>query len=130
MAGALGAAAASIWLREAHDVTSVLVTASLLGASIGVLLSSNWALANELGTKGREALHMGVVNLATTGGSAASQDVGAGDRPAKPDFGRLWIRCVVDHLLHTLRVRSGRTYAIEGSILRRTLPAGSPEEAG
>lgn len=78
MAGALGAASSSIWLLWAHDATGVLVMASCLGASIGVLLSSNWALANELGTPGREALHMGIVNLATTGGSAAAKVMGPG----------------------------------------------------
>ena len=78
MAGALGAASSSIWLLQANDATCVLVTASLLGASIGTLLSSNWALANELGTQGREALHMGMVNLATTGGAAAAKVMGPG----------------------------------------------------
>ncbi len=71
MAGAMGAAASSIWLLQADDVMGLLITASVLGAAIGVLLSANWALANELGTQGREGLHMGVVNLATTAGAAA-----------------------------------------------------------
>lgn len=78
MAGAMGAAASSIWLLWANDVTGVLVTASVLGAAIGVLLSANWALANEMGTQGREALHMGVVNLATTAGAAAAKAMGPG----------------------------------------------------
>ena len=78
MAGALVAASSSIWLIQANDTTSVLITASLLGASIGTLLSANWALANELGTQGREALHMGIVNLATTAGSAAAKAMGPG----------------------------------------------------
>jgi len=78
MAGALGAAGSSIWLIWASDVTGVLIIASCIGASIGVLLSSNWALANELGTRGREGLHMGIVNLATTGGSALAKVMGPG----------------------------------------------------
>ena len=78
MAGAMGAAASSIWLLWANDVTGVLITASVLGASVGTLLSSNWALANELGTQGREGLHMGVVNLATTAGAAAAKAMGPG----------------------------------------------------
>ena len=130
MAGAIGAAAASIWLREAHDVTSVLVTASLLGASIGVLLSSNWALANELGTKGREALHMGVVNLATTGGSAAAKMLGPGidllnRTSAGSGYDALLITCSIlfvlgAAILMPLKVASsGEPYS-----------AGSPEEAG
>ncbi len=78
MAGALGAAASSVWLLRADDVTGVLVIASFMGASIGVLLGTNWALANELGTRGREALHMGIINLATTGGAAAAKSLGPG----------------------------------------------------
>jgi len=91
MAGAVGAAFSSIWLLQANDATGVLVTATLLGASVGVLLSSNWALANELGTQGREALHMGMVNLATTGGSAAAKLMGPGiDLLNRASEGRGW----------------------------------------
>jgi MFS-type transporter involved in bile tolerance (Atg22 family) len=78
MAGALGAAASTIWLLWADDAMDVMVIASFLGASVGVLLSSNWALANDLGTTGREGLHMGIVNLATTGGAALSRLMGPG----------------------------------------------------
>lgn len=76
MASALGAAASSIWLLWAGDATEVMVIASFLGASVGAFLSSNWALANELGSTGREGLHMGIVNLATTGGAAVSKLMG------------------------------------------------------
>ena len=78
MASALGAAASAIWLLWADSATDVLVVASFLGASIGALLSSNWALANEMGTTGREGLHMGIVNLGTTGGAASSRLMGPG----------------------------------------------------
>jgi len=78
MAGALGAAASSVWLLWANDVPGVLRRATVLGASTTVLLGSNCALANELGTRGREALHMSMVNLGTTGGSAAAKALGPG----------------------------------------------------
>jgi MFS family permease len=78
MAGALGAAVSAISLLWADDATDVLVIASFLGAFLGVLLSSNWALANDLGTTGQEGLHMGIVNLATTGGAASSKLMGPG----------------------------------------------------
>lgn len=78
MFGATGAALSSVCLMWASDATGVLVTASFLGASIGTLLTSNWAMANDLGTRGREALHMGIINLATTGGSAVSKVMGPG----------------------------------------------------
>ncbi len=76
--GAAAAALSSIWLIWANDVAGVLITASCLGAAIGTLLTSNWAMANELGVKGREALHMSIINLATTAGSAASKLMGPG----------------------------------------------------
>ncbi len=102
--GALGGASSSIWLLWANDVSGVLITASLLGISIGTMLSSNWALANELGTQGREALHMGMVNLATTGGSAAAKLMGPGiDLLNRASDGRGWdallITCSVLFLL-------------------------------
>lgn len=78
MIGATAAALSSIWLIWANDTAGVLITASCLGVAIGTLLSSNWAMANELGVKGREALHMGIVNLATTGGSATAKLMGPG----------------------------------------------------
>ena len=78
MFGATGAALSSVCLMWASDATGVLVIASFLGASIGTLLTSNWAMANDLGTRGREALHMGIINLATTGGSAVSKVMGPG----------------------------------------------------
>ncbi len=78
LAGAVGAALCSIWLLWADDTSDVVVIASVLGATIGVLLSANWALANDLGPRGREGLHIGIVNLATTGGSAAAKALGPG----------------------------------------------------
>ena len=78
LAGALGAAIGTILMLSADTATEVLVIASIVGTSVGVMLSANWALANDLGTKGREALHMGIVNLATIGGSAAAKILGPG----------------------------------------------------
>ena len=53
--GALGAAASTISLLATNDAGEVLAIASATGISVGMLLSANWALANELGTTGREA---------------------------------------------------------------------------
>jgi MFS family permease len=78
LAGAVAAAFCSVWLLWADNITEVVLIASVLGAAIGVLLSSNWALANDLGTSGREGLHIGIVNLATTGGSASAKMLGPG----------------------------------------------------
>lgn len=78
MAGAIGASASAAWMLSANSFGDVLVTATVMGASVGVLMSSNWALANDLSTDGNEGMHMGIVNLATTGGAAASKLVGPG----------------------------------------------------
>ena len=67
--------AAILW---AGSTTEVLMMATFIGFSVGALLSSNWALANEMGTAGKEALHMGVVNLATIGGAASAKLLGPG----------------------------------------------------
>jgi len=78
VAGAIGAALSTLWMLTADDSTQVLIIASVIGASIGVLLSANWALANELAEQGQAALHMGVVNLATIGGAAIAKMLGPG----------------------------------------------------
>ena len=78
LAGAVGAAVATIWMLSAEDAGDVLMIASVIGFSIGALLSANWAMANDLGTSGREALHMGFVNLATISGSALAKVAGPG----------------------------------------------------
>jgi MFS family permease len=78
LAGAVGAAFSSIALLSADNATEVLIIASIIGMSVGVLLSSNWALANDLGTRGREGQHMGIVGLATLGGSGVAKIVGPG----------------------------------------------------
>ena len=78
LAGAAGATVSTVAILWAGNVTEVLVIATFIGFSVGALLSSNWALANEMGTAGKEALHMGVVNLATIAGAASAKLLGPG----------------------------------------------------
>ena len=78
LAGSAGATISTIAILWAGSVTEVLVIATFIGFSVGTLLSSNWALANEMGTAGKEALHMGVVNLATIAGAASAKLLGPG----------------------------------------------------
>ena len=78
MAGAIVAAIGTLWMLTAGTAMEALVIATIVGFSVGTLLSSNWALANDLGTSGREALHMGVVNLSTIGGAAVAKLLGPG----------------------------------------------------
>ena len=76
--GAIGAAIGSIAVLSADNPAEVMLIASAIGASVGVILSANWALANELGTEGREGQHIGIVNLATIGGAASAKVLGPG----------------------------------------------------
>lgn len=78
LAGAMGAAVSTIWMLTANDAEQVLAIASVIGFSVGALLSANWALANDLGTSGREALHMGIINLANIGGAGIAKLMGPG----------------------------------------------------
>jgi len=78
LTGAIGASASTAWMLSATSASDVIIIATVMGASIGVLMSSSWALANDLGTSGREGLHMGIVNLATTGGAASAKLMGPG----------------------------------------------------
>ena len=76
MVGAIAAAVGSIAILTAESTIQVVGIASIIGAALGVVLSANWALANELGTSGREGQHMGIVNLATVGGVATAKLMG------------------------------------------------------
>ncbi len=93
MVGAIGAAISTLWMLTAGDSTQVLIIASVMGTSVGVLLSANWALANELVDEGHAGLHIGIVNLATIGGAALAKLLGPGidtlnRRPGRSnDFG-------------------------------------------
>ena len=76
MAGAIGAAISTLWMLTADDSIQVLVIASVIAATVGVLLSANWALANELADENQAGLHIGIVNLATVCGAAGAKFLG------------------------------------------------------
>ena len=76
LAGAVGAAIGAIAMLWADSTLEVLTIATIMGASVGVLLSASWALANDLGTVGREAQHMSMVTIATVSGAAVAKIVG------------------------------------------------------
>ena len=108
LAGATGAAIGSITLLWADGAQEVLIIATIIGASIGVLLSASWALANDLVTAGREAQHMGMVTVATVSGAAVAKIVGPLvdllNNRASPDGGYegLLISCAAMFLLGAL----------------------------
>ena len=78
IAGAAGAAVGTLLMLYTDTILGWLIIGTLIGFSVGALLSSNWALANEMGTSGKEALHMGLVNLSTIGGTALAKLLGPG----------------------------------------------------
>jgi MFS family permease len=78
IAGAVAGAVSTSWLLLAETTSGVVITASVIGASSGTLLSASWALANEMGDERRAGTHIGIVNLATIGGAALPRLFGPG----------------------------------------------------
>ena len=78
LAGAAAGAVSTTWLLFVDTPTGLLVTASIIGASAGTLLSASWALANEMADEQRVGTHIGIVNLSTIGGAALPRLFGPG----------------------------------------------------
>ena len=78
IAGAVAGAVSTSWLLLTDTTTGLVVTASIIGASSGTLLSASWALANEMGDEQRAGTHIGIVNLSTIGGAALPRLFGPG----------------------------------------------------
>ena len=78
LAGAVAAAGSTWAMLFAGSSMEVLIIAAIIGLSVGALLASDWAMANDMGTSGREAMHIGVVNLATIAGAASAKIIGPG----------------------------------------------------
>ncbi len=67
--GALGC----LLLLLARTPITLLLTGSVVGAGIGLFLTSNWALANELAPAGEAGKYLGLTNLATAGSGAVGR---------------------------------------------------------
>ena len=78
IAGAVAGAVSTSWLLLAETTSGVVITASVIGASSGTLLSASWALANEMGDERQAGTHIGIVNLSTIGGAALPRLFGPG----------------------------------------------------
>jgi Na+/melibiose symporter-like transporter len=63
-------------LVSAPDMSSLIRFAGVLGAGIGLYLTSNWTLASRLAPRQQAGKYLGMVNLATAGASAASRLLG------------------------------------------------------
>jgi MFS family permease len=57
----------------ATDVGGLTIFGSLVGAGIGLFLTSNWALANRLAPSGEAGKFLGLTNLATAGSGALAR---------------------------------------------------------
>ncbi len=78
VAGAAAGAVSTSWLLLVDTPTGLVITASVIGASAGTLLSASWALANEMADERRAGTHIGIVNLSTIGGAAIPRLFGPG----------------------------------------------------
>lgn len=67
-------AAVGIFLMVfAKDMRGLFIFGSLLGAGIGLFLTSNWALANSLAPEAQGGKYLGLTNLATAGSGALAR---------------------------------------------------------
>lgn len=76
IAASLLSAAGCVLLLKARDLTSLTIFAGVLGAGIGLYLTSSWALASRLASGQEAGRFLGLTNLATAGASAFSKLLG------------------------------------------------------
>jgi len=67
------ASAGMFLMLFATDMRGLLIFGSVLGAGIGLFLTSNWALANSLAPQGAAGKYLGLTNLATAGSAAIAR---------------------------------------------------------
>jgi Na+/melibiose symporter-like transporter len=68
----------SLLMTIADSSSSILIYGSVIGAGIGLFISANWALANDLAPVGQAGKFLGLTNLATAGAGALSRLAGPG----------------------------------------------------
>jgi len=71
--GTLIAAAGMFLMLFAKDMRGLIIFGTVLGAGIGLFLTSNWALANSLAPLGEAGKYLGLTNLATAGSGALAR---------------------------------------------------------
>jgi MFS family permease len=71
--GTFIAAGGMLLMLLAADMRGLTVFGSVLGAGIGLFLTSNWALANSLAPQEEAGKYLGLTNLATAGAAALSR---------------------------------------------------------
>ena len=75
LASVIGAVG-SLLLIGARTPTTLLVYGSVLGAGLGLFLTSNWAIANILAPSEQAGKYLGLSNLATAGAGAVARLAG------------------------------------------------------
>jgi len=83
--GVVIAVASTVAMMWVSSYLVAVVIASVIGGAVGMILTTHWAMANDLGTPGREAQHMGIVNLGTLFGAAGAKAIGP-----LPDLVTVW----------------------------------------
>ena len=71
--GTFIAAGGMLLMLLATDMRGLTIFGSVLGAGIGLFLTSNWALANSLAPQQEAGKYLGLTNLATAGAAALSR---------------------------------------------------------
>lgn len=119
----------SLLMMSADRPGHILIYGSVIGAGIGVFVSANWALANDLAPLGQAGMFLGLTNLATAGAGALSRLAGPGIdvlNAARPGaflgYDALFICAALFSLLSLPLLR----HVPEG----RTLQGSDPEERG
>jgi len=77
IAGIIGALGIAL-IALTNSYGAILIAAAIIGVSKGIFDSTNWALATDFASKNREAIFLGVANIATTGGAALARLIGPG----------------------------------------------------
>ena len=77
IAGVIGASGI-VLIALTNSYGAILIAAGVIGVSKGIFDSTNWALATDFASKNREAIYLGIANVATTGGAALARLVGPG----------------------------------------------------
>ncbi len=86
MLSALVAAAGTMFLLVARDMTLVLVGGSILGAGAGAFMATNWALGTDLVPPQEAGRYLGISNLAGAGAGIVGAGIGG---PMADFFNRL-----------------------------------------
>jgi MFS family permease len=73
IASSIIGAAGAVLLIFANTPAQLLIYGSIMGVGLGIFLSVNWALANQMAPKGDFGKYVGLTNIATAGSAAVAR---------------------------------------------------------